>query len=414
MISAFFENFRLAVGAFIAHPLRTLLTLLGVIIGVMTVVSMMGLLEGLQNKVTKDFTLLGANVFRVDKWPQGARFSGGGIDWNRIARRPRITADDRTAIVAMSPHVLRTSLSVGRGAQRIRTAQAETLPNVQVLGATQEWADTSGVTLFAGRFFTAEEVNDSRAVAVIGPDVADKLFPRTPAIGGEIRVANRNYTVIGVTERRGKVLGMFNLDNNVVIPLDAWLSSYGRLFTLTISVEALDRDSVEKAMEETTRALRLRRRLSPNDEDNFEISTNTSMAQQLIQITQLVKVATFGVCLISLIVGGIGILNIMMVSVSERTQEIGIRRAIGASRRRILAQFTIEALLLSLLGGLIGLAMGYGLAALSQWGFGFPASIPAWAVVLSIVMSLGVGLVFGVYPAVRASKLDPVEAMRSE
>jgi putative ABC transport system permease protein len=414
MIRAFFDNLKLAFGTFVAHPLRTMLTLLGIVIGVATVMTMMALLEGLRVKVNKDFSQLGANVFRVDKWPQGFRFGGAGIDWNRISKRKALTLADKRAIAEQCPSVLRTAASSWAPAQKVRTAMTETQPNVFVIGATVEYPETSGITIAAGRFFTEAEDLDGRRVVVLGPDVADKLFPSLDPLGQEVRLRNRPYTVIGVMARRGKLLGMFNLDNQVLIPMSALLANYGKRRTVSISVEAKDQDSLDKAMEEVTRVMRQRRDVAPMDENDFEVSTNESMAKTLNDLSNVVTAATFGVCLLSLIVGGIGILNIMLVSVTERTREIGIRKALGARKSRILMQFATEAVVLSLVGGVLGIGIGFGLAFLGRWTWGLYTDVPTWAVLLSLGMSSGVGLVFGIYPAARAARLDPIEAMRAE
>ncbi len=414
-LRALVDNLRLAVGTFVAHPLRTALTLLGIIIGVATVMTMMALLEGLRLKVNRDLSQLGANVFRVDKWPQGFRFGGGDrTNWNKIAARPPLTVDDKRAILEQCPSVTLTSASSWQPGQRVRTAMTETQPSVFILGTTVEYPDTSGLVVASGRYFNQQEELDGRQVAVLGPDVADKLFPSLDPIGQEIRLKGRPYTVVGLLERRGKVLGLFNLDNMVMLPMTTFLGAYGKRRTVSISVQAKDQASFGKAMDETARLMRQRRRLGPTDEDSFEVSTNESMAKTLNDLSKVITAATFGVCLLSLLVGGIGILNIMLVSVSERTREIGIRKALGARKSRILAQFATEAIVLSLAGGVIGLCLGLGLAGLSRWAFGLYASVPLWAVVVSLAMSSGVGLVFGIYPAARAARLDPVDAMRSE
>ena len=414
MISALFDNLKLAFGTFVAHPLRTMLTLLGIVIGVATVMTMMALLEGLRVKVNKDFSQLGANVFRIDKWPQGFRFGGGGIDWNKISRRKSLTVADKRAIAEQCPSVLRTAASSWQPGQKVRTANSETQPSVFIIGATVEYPETSGITVASGRMFNDTEELDGRRVAVLGPDVADKLFPSLDPIGQEVRLRNRPYTVVGIMERRGKLMGMFNLDNQVLVPMSTFLSQYGKRRGVSVSIEAIDRDHLEKAMEEATRVMRQRREVPPMDENDFETSTNESMAKSLNDLSNVVTAATFGVCILSLIVGGIGILNIMLVSVTERTREIGIRKALGAKKNRILMQFATEAVVLSLVGGVIGIAIGFGLAFLGRWTFGLYTSVPVWSVVLSLGMSSGVGLVFGIYPAARAAKLDPIEAMRAE
>ena len=414
MIRALLDNLKLAFGTFGAHPLRTMLTLLGIVIGVSTVMTMMALLEGLRVKVNKDFSQLGANVFRVDKWPQGFRFGGGGVDWNKIARRKSLTVADKRAIAEQCPSVLRTAASSWQPGQKVRTANAETQSSVFIIGATVEYPETSGITIANGRMYNDTEELDGRRVAVLGPDVADKLFPSLDPIGQEIRLRNRPFTVVGVMERRGKLMGMFNLDNQVLVPMSTFLSQYGKRRGVSVSIEAIDREHLDKAMEEATRVMRQRREVGPMDENDFETSTNESMAKSLNDLSSVVTAATFGVCILSLIVGGIGILNIMLVSVTERTREIGIRKALGARKNRILMQFATEAIVLSLVGGVIGIAIGFGLAFLGRWTFGLYTDVPVWAVLMSLGMSSGVGLVFGIYPAARAAKLDPIEAMRAE
>lgn len=415
MISALVDNLRLAFGTFVAHPLRTMLTLLGIMIGVSTVMTMMALLEGLSVKVNKDFSQLGADVFRVDKWPQGFRFGGGNrIDWNKIAQRPRLTVGDKRALLEHCPSVRRTGASSWQPGQKVRTSQAETQPSVFVIGATVEYPELSGITIASGRMFNEGEDLDARRVVVLGPDVADKLFPALEPVGQEVRLKNRPYTVVGVMARRGKLMGMFNMDNQVLIPMNTFFGAYGKRRNVSISVEAKDADRIDTAMDEVTRVLRQRRDVAPNEDNNFELSTNESMTKSLNELSAVVTAATFGVCVLSLLVGGIGILNIMLVSVTERTREIGVRKALGARKNRILAQFATEAVALSLVGGLIGIGIGFGLAFLGRWTLGLYTAVPVWAVVLSVAMSSGVGLIFGIYPAARAARLDPVEAMRSE
>lgn len=413
MIAAFLDNMRLALGTFRANPLRTLLTLLGIVIGVATVITMMALLEGLRLKVNKDLSQLGANVFRVEKWPSGFRM-GGHRNWSKIAARPALTLADRKALADQCPSVRLTSASSGQYGQKVATAFGESQANVYVVGTTYEYPDTAGLSLADGRYFNEGEDIDGRRVIVIGPDIVDRMFPKVDPLGQELRLRGRPYTVIGVLERRGKVLGMFNLDNMVFLPMQTYLGAYGKRRSISINVEAKDQESMDRAQEEVTRVLRGRRKVPNEEPPNFEISTNESTAKTLNDLSNVVTAATFGVCLLSLIVGGIGILNIMLVAVTERTKEIGIRKALGARRRRILMQFASEAVVLALVGGIVGLGLGYGLAFLGRWALDFPTAVPMWAVVLSLVMSSGVGLVFGIYPAARAARLDPVEAMRSE
>jgi putative ABC transport system permease protein len=409
---AIVDNLRLSFGTLWSNPLRSLLTLLGIVIGTATVISMMALIEGLRLRVNQDLAGLGADVFTVSKWPQGMNF--GPRNWAKISKRPTLTMDDLEAILRSCPSVRSVSAKGDEGGQKISTALAETRPNVEVEGVTPDYLDTNGLLVAEGRFISAVENADVRPVAVIGVDVADLLFPRVSPVGQSIRLRGREFRVIGVLKRRGSFLGMFSMDNRVQVPLNTFFALYGVNQALDLDVQAKDVSLMSRAQDEVTSLLRRRRNLPPTEPDNFEITTNESMTATFNNLSQMVSLAGFGVCLLSLVVGGIGVLNIMLVSVTERTREIGIRKALGARRSRILGQFATEAVVLSLVGGVLGIALGYGVAYLGRWVANLPAVVPPWAVGLSLLMSSGVGLVFGIYPAARAARLDPVEAMRAE
>ncbi len=409
---ALWDNLRLALGTLAANPLRSLLTLLGVVIGVATVVTMMALVEGLRLRVTTDLSQLGANVFSVSKWPGG--FNVGRMDWRRFQHRPRLTLLDMEAIREACPSVSATSAQVWLSANKVLSDRAETQPNVVMIGATSDWIETSGRGVASGRFFSQSDVSEARPVTVLGLDVADKLFPGEDPLGQEIRVRGRIFRVVGTLQKRGKILGLFNADNVAVLPMLNALDLYGRDRSLRINVQARDPEVLQRAQDEVTAFLRLRRNVKPGQPNNFELDTNESITRTFTNLSRVITAASFGICILSLIVGGIGILNIMLVSVTERTREIGIRKALGAKKRRILGQFALEAITLSLFGGVLGLGLGLFLAFLGRWALGFPMMVPAWAVGLALLMSSGVGLLFGIYPAARAARLDPVEAMRNE
>jgi len=412
-MNALIDNFRLAFGTFLGNPLRSLLTLLGIVIGVATVVSMMGLIEGLKLKVNRDLTQLGANVFEVSKRPSGV-VMGPGFDWRKYQKRPDLTLEDLRAVQDNCPSVSVASATQYKNAQKIVSARAETKGNVEVIGGTAGWSETNGVSMGAGRFFVETEDLDARDVVVLGTDVADTLFPNQDPVGGEIRVKGHPLTVVGVLQRRGSFMGMMSMDNQVVIPLRTMQRIYGSLKYMEIDVQARDAASFTKAQDEVIAVLRRRRAVAPNEENNFEITTNESNYKMVNDLSSVITVAGVGVCLLSLVVGGIGILNIMLVSVMERTKEIGIRKALGARKIRILAQFATEAVVLAMVGGVLGLLLGFGISSGVRWVIGIPTVVPPWAVALALFMSSGVGLLFGIYPAARAARLDPVEAMRAE
>jgi putative ABC transport system permease protein len=407
---ALWDSLRLALKTFAGNPLRSLLTLLGIVMGVATVVAMMALIEGLRLKVNKDLSSLGADVFQVTKWPVGF----GQFDWQKYARRPSFTVADRDALLGACPSVRTASASDDEGGQKVVTPAAETRPSVNVMGVTPEYAETAGLQVAAGRFHGPADEEDQRAVAVLGVDVVDVLFPAVDPVGQEVRIRGRPYRVIGVLQRRGSFLGMASLDNQVVLPLSTFLEAFGRRRSVDINVAAEDVDALKRAQDEVITFLRRRRDLSPGEPNDFEVFTNDSLTKTFNSLSAVIAAASAGVTLLSLLVGGIGILNIMLVSVTERTREIGVRKALGATRRRILLQFALEAVALSLLGGVLGVGLGYGLAFLAQWVFGVMTAVPGWAVALSLGVSSTVGLVFGIYPAARAARLDPVEAMRNE
>ncbi|MBF5044121.1 ABC transporter permease [Aggregicoccus sp. 17bor-14] len=406
---AFFDNLRLSLGTFLGNPLRSLLTLLGIVIGVATVIAMMGLIEGFRLKMNRDLSQLGASTFQVTKFPSGF----GRFNWAKYAKRPNLTLEDVRAI-SLAPSVGMVSAVDEEGGQKVTTAARETRPAVTVTGTTPAYLETSGITVESGRFFGETESVDGRSVAVLGVDVADTLFPNMNPLGYEVRIRGRAFTVIGVLQRRGSFMGMVSLDNQVIVPLAPYQMLYGKNHSLDINVQAREPKLLDKAQDEVGVLLRRRRNLAPLAPNDFEVNTNESMTKTFNQLSGVVTAASFGVCLLALVVGGIGILNIMLVSVTERTREIGIRKALGARKGRILGQFATEAVILALVGGVIGVAIGFLGAFLVRWLLRFETVVPTWAVLLSLGMSSGVGLLFGIYPAARAARLDPVDAMRHD
>ncbi len=409
-MKGFVDNLELAFGTLKGNPLRSLLTLLGIVIGAATVVAMMSLVEGFRISVNKDLEGLGAGAFQVQKWP--ATF--GHIDRAKYAKRPDLTREQGEALRSL-PHVGHVSIEAyhqGRP-ERVATRDRATKPNVTIAGGVPDYQYANAVTIADGRFFTDTDVAVGGRVAVVGADVADVLFPGESAVGKEIRIRSSPFTVVGVAERRGSTLGG-SQDGWVVIPLDPFYQVTGKVTNHTIAIVATRPEDLGKAQDEVIAQLRRLRGIGPGEENDFEMFSNESAAQTFNNIAAVVAAATLAVTALALVVGGIGIMNIMLVSVAERTREIGVRMALGARRRRILGQFVVEAVTLSLLGGLLGALFGAAVAVGAREVYQVPASIPAWAVVLSLASACGAGLLFGIYPAVRASRLDPVEAMRTE
>ncbi len=409
-MTAFLDNLAMALSTLRTNPLRSALTLLGVVIGAATVVAMMGLTEGLRVKVNADFAMLGANAFQVQRWPVGFR----EVDWAKYAKRPNLTREQGEALKGL-PHVLRVSVEARHdGTERLWTTGRSTKPTISVVGGTPEYERANGVTVASGRFFTDVDMALGRRVIFLGADVADLLFPGEDPVGRSVRLRQAPFTVVGVAERQGSVLGLESRDAFAVVPIDAHYEVTGRARDHRYTVEATSAADLARAIDEVVFALRRIRGLRGLEENDFEHYTNDTAAETVDKLAGVVTAATLSVCALALLVGGIGIMNIMLVSVTERTREIGVRMALGARRRRILTQFIMEAVALSLLGGLLGVLLGAGLAVGAREVYGVPASIPLWAVILSLAAASGCGLVFGVYPAARASRLDPVEAMRTE
>ena len=405
----FLDNLGLAFSTLRGNPLRSLLTLLGIVIGAGTVVAMMSLVEGFRISVNKDLEGLGAGSFQVQKWP----VAFGHIDRAKYAKRRDLTRDQGEALRSL-PHVGKVSIEAyHRNPERVTTRERATKPNITVAGGVPDYQFANAVTIADGRFFSDTDVAVGGRVAVIGADVADVLFPGESAVGKEIRVRSVPFTVVGVAERRGATLGG-SQDGWVVIPLDPFYQVTGKVTNHNIAIQALTPEDFNKAQDEVIARLRSIRGLRGLQENDFDIYSNETLTGTFNQFAAVVAAATFAVTLLALVVGGIGVMNIMLVSVAERTREIGVRMALGARRRRILSQFIIEAVTLSLLGGILGVLLGAGGAILAREVWGIPSSDPAWAVLLSLLSASGAGVVFGIYPAIRASRLDPVEAMRTE
>jgi len=409
-MTALLDTMAMALGTLRANVLRSALTLLGIVIAAATVVAMMSLTNGLRLKMQGDFALLGAGAFEVSKFPS---MGMGPIDWRRYARRADLTREQGEALRSL-PHVGYVSVEEWNSGEPevLSTSERATRREIYVGGGGLEAALANNGTVGRGRFLGETDVFLARRVVFIGTDVADVLFPGMDPVGLRLRIRGASFEVIGVAERRGSMMGE-SKDGFVIIPWTAYETVLGKR-SARIVVGAKEPEYTPRAMDEVIQALRRLRGVKPHEENDFEVFSNDTAAQVFDNLARTVGAATFGVCALALLVGGIGIMNIMLVSVTERTREIGIRMALGARRRRILTQFLVESATLSTMGGLAGVLLGSGLAVGAREVFAVPAVIPPWAVALSLASALGSGLAFGIYPASRASRLDPVEAMRTE
>jgi putative ABC transport system permease protein len=410
MLRALWDTIGSALRTLGANKLRSALTLLGIVIGVVAVVAMAATTVGLRRKIDQDLSQLGTGVFQIQKQPD---FFANGRDRARAEKRKNFTLAD----VALLQNQCGACLRVG-GEVWDRTDNVSAGPNVarsgvSVAGGTTEFFDNNGYALGSGRLFTEGEAAHGADVIVLGADVVDTLFPHESPLSHVVHVRGHAFRVIGTLERRGATLGG-SFDGLAVMPISTSLLYFGRNRSINVTVQARDPNHVGVAEDEAVSIFRKARGVPPNEDNDFELFSNRSIQETFDKLTGSIAVASIGICAIALLIGGIGVMNIMLVAVTERTAEIGVRRALGARRRRILLQFILEAIVLTSVGGALGVLLGTLGARLVKALVGLPTMVPAWAVLLSMVTAGGTGLVFGIYPAWRASRLDPVEAMRHE
>lgn len=407
------EAFISALNSIRANKLRASLTLLGIIIGVFSIIGVMTLLDALQKGIDSGLSQLGTSTFQVQKWP--ATFVSGPGKWRKYEKRKPITIDEgyRLKELAVLPKLI--GLEDWSGGKTVKYGSGQTNPNFQMGGVTTEFLPANNHTLNEGRFFTEEEVKSTRNIAVVGMEVVDKLFPFTSPLEKEIEIDGNRFTIIGVLNAKGENLGQ-SQDNIVLVPLYTMDKIYGarKDRSINITVSAYSKAQLDETQEEVIGLMRQIRKVPPGEENDFDIWSNESLVREANNFTVYFKYGAGVISFISLIAAGIGIMNIMLVTVTERTKEIGIRMAIGAKRSNILTQFLFEAIVLCELGGLIGIAVGIGIGNLLGSIFHFPVTIPYdWVAIGVIVCSL-IGIIFGTYPAFKAAKLNPIDALRYE
>ena len=413
-IAALWEAFFVALGSLRQNKLRTALTLVGIVVGVAAVIAVVTIIKGLDRSVAQTFSSQGSTVFTVSKNPQIIK---SREEFVKFSKRKDVTHEDEEAIARLCNACWRVGVAANV-VQTVKHADQKS-DTVRIRGVTPTTMfEIDGVTIDAGRFWTEGEGDAGKEICVIGPDILKNLFGDAPAdraVGQDIKVAGRPYQIVGVLEPLGSIFG-FSRDNIVYIPYSSYQKTFGARSSIVVFIQVPTAEQLEAAEDQVRTIMRTRRgkTIRNEDDEGFALETQDVFLDLYGTATSNIYLVTIGVAAVSLVVGGIVVMNIMLVSVTERTKEIGIRKAIGARRKDILTQFLIEAVTVTAVGGAIGVFTGfilaYGIAAL----IGFPLMVNGWSVVLGVGMSSVVGIVSGLWPAWRAAKLDPIEALRSE
>ncbi len=404
------EGARISWEAIRANLLRSVLTTLGIVIGIVTVTLMATAMEGLNGAFREAISFLGTDVLYVDtrEW-----FIDSDTKWDAVAKRGKITLPQVRAVERSMNMAKGVSPTVMHQIESVRYKNRAS-SMVTIIGTTEQFLITGGVTLTAGRFMTKAEASANRDVCVIGAEVAEKLFLNESPLGLKIRAGSESLEVLGVLEKRGSVLGKMSLDSQIIIPIGKMYRGFRWDPTCTIQVKVGDPAGIDAAREELRGLLRKIRKVPPGRDDDFAINQQEQLLAQFRKVSGVIATAGFFITGLSLFVGGIGIMNIMFVSVAERTHEIGIRKAIGAKRRTILLQFLIEAASICLLGGMIAVIIARGLVAIAGKMLPMKVALSPSVVLLALTVALVTGIVSGFLPAWRAARMSPVDALRNE
>jgi putative ABC transport system permease protein len=400
------ESIKMAFSSLRANKMRTILTTLGIMIGVATVITILTVISGLDSAFSEQISNLGSDSLYITKVPWAM-----GMEFFKYRNRKDITMKEVEAI-DQSATLVRAIAPIASTRRSVKYGN-QTVNGVGVNGTNADYKDVANSYPDYGRFMTVYEVEHRRSVCVVGWEIAHKLFEFEDPLGKKIFVGGYPFDVVGVLEKRGEILGE-NLDANIYVPIGAFQKVFGARRSLMVRVKVMDAAIIEEAKDELRGILRRVRKVPAGAEDDFAINQQDVLSNLYNSLTAGLYAVAVGIGAISLLVGGIGIMNIMLVAVTERTREIGVRKAIGARRRDVLRQFLIESVVLSAVGGLIGLIFGFALAKIIEGISPIPASITLTSVLVALTFSSLVGIFFGIYPAYKAARLDPIEALRYE
>ena len=404
-----FDLLKIAITSIFKNKMRTFLTMLGIIIGIMVIILMQAAIEGFRSEIQKEISKLGAASFFVTKRPT----MGGDHDWKKYWKRPNITFEYAGKVENSCPSVEVVIPLLRKWGQEVKAGNKKTEQKIQVHGASENWLKLSGYDIGSGRYFSSTELNEGIDNIIIGKSVKDILFEFSDPIGQYVFISGIRFKVIGLFAEKGKSFGE-DRDNLVAVSSFHFQRMYGKKKNIDLLVAAKDQGVVPKAIDETIIALRRIRNLKPDDENNFEITTKDEITKKMNGIIAIIYLAALSIGGMSLLVGSIGVMNIMLVSITERTREIGLRRSVGANKNNIMVQFLIEAVILSLLGGIIGIGTGVGIAKLVSTFSKISTVAPMWTIMTAFSVSVFIGLVAGIYPAIKAGKLNPIAALRHE
>jgi putative ABC transport system permease protein len=406
------ETIKLSINTIRENKLRAILTLAGITIGVFSIIAIMTLLDALQAGIEGGLSQLGSNTFQVQKFP--AMNFGDPHRKAKYRNRQDITYEQGLRLIEKATLPKYISLEYWKGGKVFKYGQESTNPNMSICGSLTDFLPCNTYSVKEGRMFTENELNSAENITIIGMEIVNKLFPRMNPIGKKIIMDKNEFTIIGILEPKGESFGQ-SQDNFALIPITRMIQIYGKSdYSLNIAIQAKSKDLYDETVEQVISIMRVVRNVKPGEENNFEIFSNESLINSVNSFTKYFKYGAGFISFIALLAAGIGIMNIMLVSVTERTREIGIRKAIGAKSSNILTQFLVEAIILCQIGGIAGILLGVTAGNLLGTYLNTKVVIPVDWVIIGLLICTFVGIIFGVYPAYKAAKLNPIDALRYE